>query len=76
MSMNPARTFGSGAPGGDDLEPLWIYFAAPPLGMLLAGELYVRRHGLARVSLREASPSVDRPLHLSLRTPWRQYAWT
>jgi aquaporin Z len=40
MSMNPARTFGSA------LLPhlwrtLWIYFTAPPLGMLLAAEVYL-----------------------------------
>ncbi len=41
MSMNPARTLGSA------LVPhlwnsLWIYFTAPPLGMLVAAELFVR----------------------------------
>jgi aquaporin Z len=29
--------------------PLWLYFTAPPLGMLLAAEVYARRRGLARV---------------------------
>ncbi len=32
-SMNPARSLGS-ATVARDLEALWIYFAAPPLGML------------------------------------------
>lgn len=41
MSMNPARTFGS-ALSAHNFTGLWIYFAAPPLGMLLAAELYVR----------------------------------
>ena len=41
MSMNPARTLGSA------LVPhlwnsLWIYFSAPPLGMMVAAELFVR----------------------------------
>jgi aquaporin Z len=41
MSMNPARTLGSA------LVPhlwnsLWIYFTAPPLGMLVAAEVFVR----------------------------------
>ena len=48
MSMNPARSFASALPAGD-WETLWIYFVAPPIGMLLAAELYVRRLGLARV---------------------------
>ncbi|HLO00512.1 MAG TPA: aquaporin [Pyrinomonadaceae bacterium] len=41
MSMNPARTFGSAAVG-HIWHALWIYFSAPPLGMLLAAELYRR----------------------------------
>lgn len=39
MSMNPARTFGS-ASVGQLWASLWIYFTAPPLGMLLAAEVY------------------------------------
>ena len=48
MSLNPARTLGS-ALGARTFDSLWIYFAAPPLGMLLAAE--ARRHlsGLASV---------------------------
>jgi aquaporin Z len=41
MSMNPARTFGS-AVGAHLWMSLWIYFTAPPLGMLLAAEVYRR----------------------------------
>jgi len=48
MSMNPARSLASALPAGA-WDVLWIYFLAPPIGMLLAAELYVRRHGLARV---------------------------
>jgi aquaporin Z len=39
MSMNPARTFSS-ALGADIWMSLWIYFVAPPFGMLLAAEVY------------------------------------
>jgi len=39
MSMNPARTFSS-AVGARLWMSLWIYFIAPPLGMLLAAEVY------------------------------------
>jgi aquaporin Z len=38
-SMNPARTFSS-AVGAHVWMSLWIYFTAPPLGMLLAAEVY------------------------------------
>jgi aquaporin Z len=41
MSMNPARTFSS-ALGAHLWMSLWIYFVAPPLGMLLAAEVYRR----------------------------------
>jgi aquaporin Z len=44
MSMNPARTFAS-ALSGRIWDAIWIYFTAPPLGMLLAAELYVGRRG-------------------------------
>lgn len=39
MSMNPARTFGSAFSAGD-WRWLWIYFAAPTLGMALAAAHY------------------------------------
>jgi aquaporin Z len=42
MSMNPARTLGSAIPA-TLTHALWIYFTAPPLGMLLAAEVYLRR---------------------------------
>ena len=48
MSMNPARTFGP-ALFARDSPGLWIYFTAPPLGMLTAAELFVRRFGAHRV---------------------------
>jgi aquaporin Z len=48
MSMNPARSLASAVPAGA-WGPLWIYFVAPPLGMLLAAEAYVRRRGITRV---------------------------
>ena len=39
MSMNPARTLGS-AFVPHLWNSLWVYFAAPPLGMLLAAEVF------------------------------------
>ena len=48
MSMNPARSLASAVPA-QAWMPLWIYFVAPPLGMLLAAEAYVRRRGLTGV---------------------------
>ena len=41
MSMNPARTLGPDLVG-DVFHGLWIYFVAPPLGMLAAAEVVSR----------------------------------
>jgi aquaporin Z len=48
MSMNPARSLGS-AVSADEWTALWIYFVGPPLGMLLAAQLYRLTHGQSRV---------------------------
>lgn len=40
-SLNPARTFASAIHAGVWTDA-WIYFVAPPLGMLAAAELYLR----------------------------------
>jgi aquaporin Z len=48
MSLNPARTFAS-ALHAREWTALWIYFTAPPLGMLAAAALYVRVPGAAPV---------------------------
>jgi aquaporin Z len=48
MSMNPARSFASAAPGGL-WSHLWLYFTAPPLGMLAAAQIYVALHSRAAV---------------------------
>jgi len=48
MSMNPARTFGSALPALE-WNSLWIYFVAPPIGMLFAAEVYRMLNGLQHV---------------------------
>jgi len=47
-SMNPARSFAA-ALAAWKWTALWIYFTAPPLGMLAAAEVYVRLRGAQRV---------------------------
>jgi aquaporin Z len=44
MSMNPARTFGSGF-SAEIWSGLWVYLTAPPLAMLTAAEIYLWRKG-------------------------------
>ncbi len=48
MSMNPARTFGSALPARI-WTALWVYFAAPSLGMLMAAEVYLWVRGARKV---------------------------
>jgi aquaporin Z len=44
MSMNPERTFASAMPA-KIWTGLWLYFAAPLLGMMLAGKVYLLSFG-------------------------------
>lgn len=44
MSLNPARTFGS-ALVGQIWQAWWLYFTAPPFGMLAAATVFARRRG-------------------------------
>jgi aquaporin Z len=44
MSMNPARSFGP-ALHLSYWHAIWLYFTAPTLGMLIAGEVFLRARG-------------------------------
>jgi aquaporin Z len=60
MSMNPARTFGPSLVGGL-AQGLWLYFVAPPAGMLLAAEVYLRLKGGVAIhcaKLQHAGPCI------------------
>ncbi|HMD60787.1 MAG TPA: aquaporin [Opitutaceae bacterium] len=48
MSLNPARTLAS-AIASRDTTALWVYFTAPPLGMLAAAAAYRARRGASPV---------------------------
>jgi aquaporin Z len=48
MSMNPARTFGSAFPSGV-WTAVWVYFLAPALAMISAGQIYLRWRGAHRI---------------------------
>jgi NADH dehydrogenase len=47
MSMNPARTLASALGAG--FHSLWLYFLAPPLGMLAAALVHRNRAGCAKL---------------------------
>jgi aquaporin Z len=48
MSINPARTFASAVPA-NLWTAFWLYMTAPPLGMLIAAEIYIRVWGINKV---------------------------
>jgi aquaporin Z len=68
MSMNPARSLGPALASGN-LHGLWIYFVAPPLGMLLAAEVYVRRHGYGAIRCAKLHHTSAGPCHFNCRKP-------
>ena len=68
MSMNPARSLAPAIAAGA-VAPLWIYFTAPPLGMLLAAEVYIRRHGVHAVRCAKLHHPSSAPCHFGCRAP-------
>ena len=63
MSMNPARSFASAAPGGI-WQHLWVYFTAPVLGMLGAAEMFCLMKSSAQVHCAKLDhPSTRRCIH-------------
>ena len=71
MSMNPARTFGSGLFAHS--PHLWIYFTAPPLGMLAAAELIVRLGRRERVRCAKLHHHQHGPCHFRCGHTERQH---
>lgn len=62
MSMNPARSLAPALAAGS-ISSLWIYFTAPPLGMLLAAEVYARRYGSNAVRCAKLHHPATGPCH-------------
>jgi aquaporin Z len=58
MSMNPARTFASAAPGMH-WDNFWIYLCAPLLGMLAGAQLYLALRGVQRLACAKLLHPVD-----------------
>jgi aquaporin Z len=55
FSINPARTTGS-AVFANVRTAVWLYFVAPPLGMMTAAEIYLRSLGANRVLCAKLHP--------------------
>lgn len=68
MSMNPARSLGSALPAGAWTD-FWIYLTAPPLGMLLAAELYHRVADRRSVSCAKLHHPESGSCHFSCSRP-------
>lgn len=60
FSINPARTVGS-AVVARTWTSIWIYFAAPLLGMMSSAEIYVRLFGKHRVLCAKLHPDPEVP---------------
>ena len=58
MSMNPARSFASDFVGMQ-WQSIWVYFAAPLIGMLTAAEVFVRTRGSRSVICAKLNHSGD-----------------
>ncbi len=69
MSMNPARSFAPALAAGSTMS-LWIYFIAPPVGMLLAAEFYVRRYGHLGVRCAKIHHPVSGACHFNCGSRW------
>jgi aquaporin Z len=48
VSLNPARTLGSAYSAGE-WTAIWVYLTAPPIAIMLAGQLYRMRAGRASI---------------------------
>jgi aquaporin Z len=68
MSMNPARSLGSAVAAGA-WSDLWLYFVAPPLGMLLAAQVYLWVQGDASILCAKLHHPTSGPCHFNCRLP-------
>ena len=60
FSVNPARTFSSGAVAGI-WTGLWIYFMAPLLGMITAAGTYCHKYGVHQIYCAKIDHDTDQP---------------
>jgi aquaporin Z len=72
FSINPARTVGSAVFAGV-WTAVWVYFAAPLLGMLGAAELYVRSYGADRILCAKLHPDPKYPCPFLCQYPFHRH---
>jgi aquaporin Z len=73
FSINPARTTGS-ALFAHIWTAAWIYFTAPLLGMMIAAEVFVRRHGQDRILCAKLHPDPNYPCPFLCRFPGHEHS--
>jgi aquaporin Z len=69
FSINPARTTGS-AIFAHVWTALWLYFLAPPLGMLIAAEIHIRICGVDRILCAKLHPDPKYPCPFLCNFPY------
>ncbi len=74
FSINPARTTGS-AVFAHIWTAVWLYFVAPPLGMLSAAEAYLRSNGPDRILCAKLHPDPRYPCPFLCHYPHHRHRW-
>lgn len=72
FSINPARTTGS-AVFAEVWTAWWVYFTAPPIGMLAAAEVYLRAVGRDRVLCAKLHPDPKYPCPFKCQYPFHRH---
>jgi aquaporin Z len=72
FSINPARTTGSAVFAGI-WTSVWLYFVAPPLGMLLAAEIYLRALGEDQILCAKLHPDRRYPCPFHCEFPGHRH---
>jgi aquaporin Z len=72
FSINPARTVGS-AIFADVWRAAWVYFVAPLLGMMSAGEIYIRSYGPDSILCAKLHPDPNYPCPFLCHFPFHRH---
>jgi len=73
FSINPARTTGS-AIFAHVWTALWLYFLAPPLGMMIAAEVHIRVYGVDRILCAKLHPDPKYPCPFLCNFPYHLHS--
>lgn len=72
FSINPARTTGS-AVFANVWTAIWLYFVAPPLGMMTSAEIYIRVYGKENVLCAKLHPDPNYPCPFLCHFPFHRH---